>query len=88
VLAAILALPAAAAPSAPSARMSYGKPTVSWTIPPGSNADYIQFARSLPAEPNAFWRNRTNSRRCARASCRGPLAIASRRGRGTSTSRR
>jgi hypothetical protein len=57
VLAAVVVLPAAAAPSAPSTRVSYGKPTVSWTIPPGSTADYIQFARSLPAEPNAFWRN-------------------------------
>jgi hypothetical protein len=57
VLAAVVVLPAAAAPSAPNARVSYGKPTISWTIPPGSTADYIQFARALPAEPNAFWRN-------------------------------
>ena len=57
LLAAVAALPAAAAPSAPNARVSYGKPTVSWTIPPGSTADYIQFTRSLPPEPNAFWRN-------------------------------
>jgi hypothetical protein len=56
-LAAVLVLPAGAAPSAPSARVTYGKPTVSWTIPPGSTADTIQFVRSLPAEPNAFWRN-------------------------------
>ncbi|HET8872237.1 MAG TPA: hypothetical protein VFM83_00995 [Gaiellaceae bacterium] len=53
----LLAVPAAAAPSAPNARVTYGKPTVSWTIPPGSTADTIQFVRSLPAEPNAFWRN-------------------------------
>lgn len=57
VLAAVAALPAAAAPSAPNARVNYGKPTVSWVIAPGSTADYIQFTRSLPPEPNAFWRN-------------------------------
>jgi hypothetical protein len=56
-LAAVLVQPAGAAPSAPSARVTYGKPTVSWAIPPGSTADTIQFVRSLPAEPNAFWRN-------------------------------
>ena len=56
LLAAVVALPAAAAPAAPSAGVKYGKPTISWTIPPGSTADYIQFARSLPADPNGFWR--------------------------------
>jgi hypothetical protein len=35
--------------------VKYGKPTILWTIPPGSTADMIQFARSLPASPNAFW---------------------------------
>jgi hypothetical protein len=74
-LAAVLVLPAGAAPSAPSARVTYGKPTVSWTIPPGSTADTIQFARSLPAELNAFWRNASRARpasrsgRHARGSC-------------------
>ena len=37
--------------------MTYGKPAVSWTLTPGSTADTIQFTRSLPASPNAFWRN-------------------------------
>jgi hypothetical protein len=56
VLAAVVALPAAAAPpSVANARVKYGKPMISWTITPGSTADMIQFARSLPANPNAFW---------------------------------
>jgi hypothetical protein len=55
-LAAVVALPAAAAPpSVANPRVTYGKPTISWTIPAGSTADMIQFARSLPANPNAFW---------------------------------
>jgi hypothetical protein len=55
-LAAIAAAPAAAVPpTGLSARVTYGKPAVSWTIPPASRADLIQFARSLPASPNAFW---------------------------------
>jgi hypothetical protein len=58
LLAAVVAMPAAAAPpSAPSARVTYGKPTITWTITPGSTADLIQFTRSLPEPPNAFWRN-------------------------------
>jgi hypothetical protein len=58
LLAAVVALPAAAAPpSAPSARVTYGKPTITWTIAPGSTADLIQFTRSLPQPPYAFWRN-------------------------------
>jgi hypothetical protein len=36
LLAAVVALPAAAAPpSAPAARVTYGKPTISWTLTPG-----------------------------------------------------
>lgn len=57
-LAAVAAIPAAAAPpSSPDVRVTYGKPAVSWTLTPGSTADMIQFARSLPANPNAFWRD-------------------------------
>jgi hypothetical protein len=37
------------------ARVTYGKPAVAWTLTPGSTADLIQFTRSLPANPNAFW---------------------------------
>jgi hypothetical protein len=52
------ALPAAAAPpSAPVVRVTYGMPAVSWTLVPGSTADTIQFTRSLPASPNTFRRN-------------------------------
>jgi hypothetical protein len=58
VLVALAAMPAAAAPpSIATARVTYGKPAVSWTVPPGSRADLIQFARSLPASPNTFWRD-------------------------------
>jgi hypothetical protein len=58
VLAAVLVLPAKAAPpSNPVVRVTYGKPAVSWSVPRGSTSDYIQFVRSLPANPNAFWPN-------------------------------
>jgi hypothetical protein len=57
-LAAVAAIPAAAAPpSVATARVTYGKPAVSWTLTPGSTADMIQFTRSLAASPNAFWRD-------------------------------
>ena len=57
-LAAIAAIPAAAAPpSTPIVRVKYGEPAVSWTLVPGSTADTIQFTRSVPANPNTFWRN-------------------------------
>jgi hypothetical protein len=57
-LAAVAALPAAAAaPSSLVARVTYGKPAISWRLSPGSTSDLIQFARSLPANPNAFWPN-------------------------------
>ena len=57
-LAAIAAIPAAAAPpSTPIVRVKYGEPAVSWTLVPGSTADTIQFTRSVPANPNTFWRD-------------------------------
>ena len=57
-LAAIAAIPAAAAPpSTPIVRVKYGEPAVSWTLVPGSTADMIQFTRSVPANPNTFWRD-------------------------------
>ncbi len=56
VLVAVFALPGGAAPpTIANAGVTYGKPAISWTIPAGSRADMIQFARSLPANPNVFW---------------------------------
>jgi hypothetical protein len=57
-LAAVVAVPASAAPPAVSGtRVTFAKPVVSWTLTPGSTADMIQFARRLPASPNTFWRD-------------------------------